>query len=62
MVKILLESSGLAQENQEPVAVCLNTVSIKEQINMLNDLPTASKCFIIDGTRKDRQQSIGYPR
>lgn len=38
--KILLGSSDWTQENQKPVSVSLNTVSIKEQINILNGFTT----------------------
>ena len=51
-MKILLNSSGLTQENQEPLAACLNTTSIKEQTNLLRELSTASKCFTINDIKK----------
>ena len=50
MVKAL-DRSDLTQENQEPRGVCLNT-AIKEQKNVLDDLTTANKCFLIDGIKK----------
>ena len=60
MVKALLDRSDLTQENQEPIAVCLNT-AIKGQTNILDDLTTANKCFTIDDIKKGKEQSIGYP-
>ena len=51
MVKALLHRSNLTQENQEPVAVCLNT-AIKEQTNILDDLTTANKYFTVDVIKK----------
>ena len=50
MVKAL-DRSDLTQENQEPRGVCLNT-AIREQKNVLDDLTTANKCFLIDGIKK----------
>ena len=54
MVKTLLGSSNLTQENQEPVAVYLNT-AVKEQTNILDDLTTASKFFTVDGIKKGKR-------
>ena len=54
IVKALLGHSDLTQENQEPVAVCLNT-AIKEQGNILDDLTTANKCFIIDDIKRGQR-------
>ena len=55
MVKTLLDRSDLTQENQEPVAVCLDTASIKEQTNIVDDLTTASKCFTIDDSENGQR-------
>ena len=55
MVKTLLDRSDLTQENQEPVAVCLNTASIKEQTNIVDDLTTASKCFTTDDIKNGQR-------
>ena len=55
MGKTLLDSSDLTQENQEPVAVCLNTASIKEPTNILDDLTTVRKCFTIDDIKKGQR-------
>ena len=54
MVKALLDRSDLTQENQKPVAVCLNT-AIKEQTNTLDNLTTANKCFTIDDIKKEKR-------
>ena len=54
MVKTLLGSSNLTQENQEPVAVYPNT-AVKEQTNILDDLTTASKFFTVDGIKKGKR-------
>ena len=61
MVKALLDRSDLTQENQEPVAVCLNT-AIKEQTNILDDLTTANKCFTIDDTKKGQRAEYWISR
>ena len=42
IVKRLLDSSDVIQENKEAVAVCFNT-AIKEQKHILDDLGTPSK-------------------
>ena len=62
MVKILLDSSHLTQGNQEPVAVCLNTASIEELTNILDDLTTASKCFTIDNIKKGQRAEYWISR
>ena len=54
MVKTLLGSSNLTQENQEPVAVYLNT-AVKEQTNILDDLTTASKFFTVEENKKGKR-------
>ena len=51
MVKVLLDRSDLTRENQEPVALYLNT-AINEQTNILDGLTTANKCFTIDDIKK----------
>ena len=61
MVKALLDYSNLTQENQEPVAVCLNT-AIKEQTNILNDLTTANKYFTIDDIKKGQRAEYWISR
>ena len=54
MVKALLDHSDFTLENQEPVAVCLNT-AIKEETNILDDLVTANKCFTIDDIKEGQR-------
>ena len=56
------ENINWTQENQEQAAACLNTASIKEHTNILDDLTTTSKCFTINDIKKGREQSIRYPR
>ena len=61
IVKALLDCSDLTQENQEPVAVCINT-SIKEQTNTLVDLAAANKCFKIDDIKKGQRSDYWISR
>ena len=61
MVKIFLDRSDLTQENQEPLAVCLNT-GIKEQTNILDNLTTGNKCFTIDDIQKGERAEYWIPR
>ena len=61
MVKALLDRSDLTQENQEPVAACLNT-AIKEQTNILDDFIIANKCFTIDYTKKGQRAEYWISR
>ena len=61
-MKTLLGSSGLMQENLEPVAVCLSTAGIIEHTNMLNDLTTESKSFAIDDIKKGQRAEYWISR
>ena len=61
MVKALLDRSDLTQENQEPVAVCLNA-AIKEQTYILDDLTTANTCFTIDDIKKEQKAKYWISR
>ena len=61
MVKALLDRSDLTQENQETVAVCLNS-AIKEQTNILGNLTTANKCFTIEDIKKGQRAEYWVSR
>ena len=61
MGKVLLDRSDLTRENQEPVALDLNT-AIKEQGNILDGLTTANKCFTTDDIKKGQRAEYWISR
>ena len=58
-VKAILDAEESQHQQSDKWSVCLNTIMVEEQQEILDSLATPNKCFNIDVLKKDSNPNTG---